>query len=158
MTLSEQIRSDLVAAMKARDTDAVATLRLILAAVENARVAPGRSGEVTDQETVELLAREAKRRSEAATTYDRAGRAELAAKERRELEIIRRYLPSQLGEDELRMLVDETVAEVGATALSDLGRVMSALMPKVKGRADGRQLNALVRQRLGTQPPPRSVV
>jgi uncharacterized protein len=148
MALSEQIQSDLVKAMKARDTEAVATLRLIVAAIKNARVAQGHSGEVTDQETLDLLVLQAKRRNEAATAYEEAGRDDLAAKERRELEIIRRYLPQQLDEDELRAIIDETVAKVGACAPSDLGRVMSALMPQVKGRADGRRVNALVRERL----------
>jgi uncharacterized protein YqeY len=150
MALSEQIQSDLVKAMKARDTEAVATLRLIVAAIKNARVAQGHSGEVTDQETLDLLVLQAKRRNEAATAYEEAGRDDLAAKERRELEIIRRYLPQQLGEDELRAIIDETVAKVGARAPSDLGRVMSALMPQVKGRADGRRVNALVRERLSS--------
>jgi uncharacterized protein YqeY len=150
MTLADQIQSDLVTAMKARDAETVATLRLVIAAIKNARVAEGHSGDVTDQETLDLLAREAKRRSEAAAAYDEAGRDELAAKERRELEVIRRYLPAALGEDELRALVDETVAETGASGPGDLGRVMSALMPKVKGRADGRQVNVLVRERLGS--------
>jgi uncharacterized protein YqeY len=150
MTLADQIQSDLVTAMKARDAETVATLRLVIAAIKNARVAEGHSGDVTDQETLDLLAREAKRRSEAARAYDEAGREELAAKERRELEVIRRYLPSALGEDELRALVDQTVAETGASGPGDLGRVMSALMPKVKGRADGRQVNVLVRERLGS--------
>ncbi len=148
MALSEQIQSDLVKAMKARDTEVVATLRLIVAAIKNARVAQGHSGEVTDQETLDLLVLQAKRRNEAATAYEEAGRDDLAAKERRELEIIRRYLPQQLDEDELRAIIDETVAKVGARAPSDLGRVMSALMPQVKGRADGRRINALVRERL----------
>ena len=150
MTLAEQIQSDLPTAMKTRDTETVATLRLVIAAIKNARVAEGHTGEVTDAETIDLLTREAKRRSEAATAYDQAGRPELADKERRELAVLRRYLPSQLGEDELRGLVDETVASVGASGPGDLGKVMSALMPKVKGRADGRQVNALVRERLGT--------
>ncbi len=150
MVLSRQIKDDLVAAMKAQDMEKVATLRLVLTAITNLRVAEGHSGEVTDEETRDLLAQQAKRRSEAATAYDAAGRAELAAKERRELEIIRRYLPQQLSEPELSALVDDAVAEVGASGLSDLGRVMSAVMPKVKGRADGRQVNALVRAKLGT--------
>jgi len=149
MPLAEQIQADLVTAMKARDAETVATLRLVVAAIKNARVAEGHSGEVTDAEALELLTREAKRRTEAATAYEEAGRDELAAKERRELEIIRRYLPSQLSPDELRTLVDETVAQVGASGPGDLGRVMGALMPQVKGRADGRAVNALVRERLG---------
>jgi uncharacterized protein YqeY len=150
MALSNRIKDDLVAAMKARDTETVATLRLVLTAITNLRVSEGHSGEVTDQETLGLLTQQAKRRTEAAIAYDEAGRSELAAKERRELQIIRRYLPQQLTEEELAALVEDTIAEVGASSPSDLGRVMSALMPKVKGRADGRQVNALVRARLGT--------
>lgn len=148
MALAERIQQDLTAAMKARDTQTVATLRMVLASVKNARVAAGQSGDVSDDQTLELLTREAKKRAEAAEAYDAAGRPELAEKERSEQEIIRRYLPEQLDEDTLRGIVDEAIAETGATAPSELGRVMSAVMPKVKSRADGKVINALVRERL----------
>ena len=148
MGLPERLQQDLTAAMKARDSEAVATLRMVVAAVKNARVAAGQSGEVTDEQTLELLTREAKKRTEAAEAYDAAGRSELAEKERSELTIIRRYLPEQLDEDTLRTYVDEAVAETGASGPGDLGKVMSAVMPKVKGRADGKVINALVRERL----------
>ena len=148
MALTDQLQSDMTAAMKARDTETVATLRMVIAAVKNAKVSAGHSGDVTDEETLELLTREAKKRNEAAEAYDEAGREELAAKERRELEIIRRYLPEQLDEDTVRALVDEAIAETGASGPSDLGKVMSAVMPKVKGRADGKVVNAVVRERL----------
>ena len=138
----------MTAAMKARDTEAVATLRMVIAAVKNAKVSAGHSGDVTDEETLELLTREAKKRNEAAEAYDAAGREELAAKERRELAIIQRYLPEQLDENTVRGLVDEAIAESGAAGPSDLGKVMSAVMPKVKGRADGKMVNAIVRERL----------
>ena len=148
MALTDQLQSDMTAAMKARDAETVATLRMVIAAVKNAKVSAGHSGDVTDEETLELLTREAKKRNEAAEAYDEAGREELAAKERRELEIIRRYLPEQLDEDTVRALVDEAIAESGASGPADLGKVMSAVMPKVKGRADGKMVNAVVRQRL----------
>ena len=148
MTLPERIRRDMTDAMRARDTETVATLRLALAAIQTLKVAEGHSGEVTDAETVDLLTREAKRRVEAADTYAAGGRGELAAKERRELAILRRYLPEELDADALAAIVDEAIAETGASGPGDLGRVMSAVMPKVKGRADGRQVNALVRRRL----------
>ena len=148
MGLAEQLQQDLTAAMKARNTEAVSTLRMVVAAVKNARVASGQSGDVTDEQTLELLTREAKKRTEAAEAYDAAGRTELAEKERAELAIIRGYLPEQLDEDALRTLVDEAIAETGAASASDLGRVMSAVMPKVKGRADGKVINAIVRERL----------
>lgn len=149
MALSDQIQSDLTTAMKARDTERIATLRMIVAAIKNLRVAEGHTGEVTDNETQDLLTREAKKRSEAAEAYAKAGRDDLAEKERRELEIVRAYLPEQLSEDELAVVVDQAIAETGATSLGDLGRVMSSVMPRVKGRADGKQVNALVRRRLG---------
>ncbi len=148
MALAEQIQADLTAAMKARDTETVKTLRLVVAAIRNARVAEGHSGDVTDEETLELLAREAKRRSEAAEAYDKAGRTELAEAERAELEVIRRYLPAQLSDEELGAIVAEVIAETGASGPGDLGKVMSAVMPRVKGRADGKRVNAAVRERL----------
>jgi uncharacterized protein len=149
MALRNQIQSDLTAAMKAWDTERVATLRMILASIKNLQVAEGHTGEVTDSEVQDLLAREAKKRSEAAEAYEQAGRAELADKERRELMIVREYLPEELGEEELASIVDEAIAETGASSPRDLGRVMSKVMPKVKGRADGKHVNTLVRQRLG---------
>ena len=148
--LADRLQSDLVAAMKAREADTVSTLRLAIAAVKNLRTSEGRGGaDVTDAEVVDLLTREAKKRGEAAEAYAQAGRDDLAGKERRELAVLRRYLPEQLPEDEVRRLVADAVAEAGAAGPGDLGRVMSALMPKVKGRADGKLVNALVREALG---------
>lgn len=148
MGLAERIQQDLTTAMKARDTQTVGTLRMVLAAVKNARVAAGQSGDVSDEQTLELLAREAKKRTEAAEAYDAADRPELAEKERAELGVIRAYLPEQLDEDTLRGVVDDAITETGASGPGDLGKVMSAVMPKVKGRADGKVINTLVRERL----------
>lgn len=148
MALPEQIQADLTAAMKARDAEAVGTLRMVVAAIRNARVAAGRSGDVDDAETVDLLSREAKKRREAAEAYTAAGRDELAAKEIRELAVIERYLPDALSPEELARIVDEAVASTGASGPCDLGAVMSVIMPQVKGRADGKAVNAMVRRRL----------
>lgn len=150
MALTEQIQSDLTAAMKARDRETTTALRSVVAAIRNARVATEQSGDLSDEQTLDLLSREAKKRVEAAEAYEEAGREEQAATERRELEIIRAYLPAPLEESELRAIVDEAIADTGATEPSDMGPVMSAVMPKVKGRADGKQVNALVRERLGS--------
>lgn len=144
----EQLQADLTAAMKARDTETTATLRMVMAAVKNARVAPGHSGEVGDQEALDLLAKEAKKRSEAIEAYGAAGRQELADKEQRELEILRRYLPDPLSEDEVRAIVDEAIAQTGATGPGDMGKVMGAVTPKTKGRADGRLVSTIVKDRL----------
>lgn len=148
MALTEQIQADLTTAMKSRDKDATAALRGIVAAIRNARVAEGQTGELTDEQTVELLGREAKKRTEAAEAFANAGRQEQAEKERAELEVIRRYLPAQLGDDELRAIVDEAITATGASAPGDMGQVMSVVMPQVKGRADGKRVSALVRDRL----------
>jgi uncharacterized protein YqeY len=146
--LADQIQSDLHQAMKARDARAVATLRMVLARITEARTSSGHSGDVDDDEVRTLIRREAKRREEAAATFRDAGRDELAATETAELEVLRRYLPAELGDDELAAIVDATIAETGASAPADLGRVMGAVMPKLKGQASGNRVNALVRERL----------
>lgn len=149
MTLRERIEADLKSAMKERDSERVGTLRMLLAAVKNAAVESGAQGEVSDERVGELVSKEVKRRNEAAQAYEAGGREQLASKERREAEILEHYLPERMSTDELAAVVDETIAEVGAEGPGDLGRVMGAVMPKVKGRADGQQVNALVRERLG---------
>jgi uncharacterized protein YqeY len=150
MSLAEQIQTDLKTAMKARESDTVATLRMVLAGIKELRVAEGHEGEVTDDEVETLLARGAKQRREASAAYAEADRPELAEKEERELAVLERYLPEQLDQAQLERLVDEAIAESGAAGASDMGKVMQAVMPKVAGRADGKQVNALVRARLAS--------
>lgn len=136
--------------MKARDADATRTLRSVLAAVGTLRTAEGRAGAApSEDEVTELVAREAKKRREAAEAYRDGNRPELADQEDRELAILQRYLPEQLDEATVRALVAECVAATGASQPGDLGRVMGALMPRVRGRADGKLVNALVREALG---------
>jgi hypothetical protein len=134
--------------MKARDTQAVAALRMVLARIKETKVSAGHGDEVTDDEVQTLIGREAKRRTEAARAFSDAGRDELAAKEEAELAILQRYLPQQMSDDELAAVIDETIAATGASSAGDFGKVMGAVMPKVKGRADGTRVNALVRERL----------
>jgi hypothetical protein len=148
MMLADQIQSDLKTAMKARDTQAVAALRMVLARIKETKVSAGHGDEVTDDEVQTLIGREAKRRTEAARAFSDAGRDELAAKEEAELAILQRYLPQQMSDDELAAVIDETIAATGASSAGDFGKVMGAVMPKVKGRADGTRVNALVRERL----------
>lgn len=149
MSLATRIETDLKTAMKARDAETTATLRLVLAAMKNLRAEAGHGADLSDEEMLELLGREAKRRAEAAEAYEQAGREDLAGKERRELEVLRSYLPAQLDADELGAIVDEAIAETGASGPGDIGTVMGAVMPRVKGKADGKAVNALVRERLG---------
>lgn len=147
--LKDRLRGDLTAAMKARDSPRLATLRMVLAAIHNAEVAGPSARELTDAEVLDVLDKEAKRRREAATAYADAGRGELEAKERSEAEIITGYLPTQLGDDELARAVRDGIAEAGATSLKDMGAVMKLVQPRVKGRADGSRVAAEVRGQLG---------
>lgn len=145
--LRDQIGEDLKEAMKARDQVRVATLRMLIAAVKNARVE--KMHDLDDDEVIEVATREAKRRKESIEAFRNAGREELAVKEEAELAVLQTYLPEQLSGDALAALVDEAIAETGATGPKEMGAVMKALMPKVRGRADGGEVSALVKQRLG---------
>ena len=128
--------------MKARDRDRAAALRLVVDVLQqDAKLGKG--------DEVAVLQRERKKRVEAAEAYENAGRAEQAATERFEAELIENYLPQQLSDEELAALVEEAVAETGASEQKQMGQVMSALMPKVGGRADGKRVSAAVRQKLG---------
>lgn len=149
--LKARIRSELTSSMKARDALRSSTLRMVLTAITNAEVAGSTARELSDDEVTGVLATEAKKRREAATAYADAGRDELAAKERAEGEIIAEFLPAQLSDDEIRDLVAQTIAElgVGGDGMRAMGRVMGALAPQIKGRADGSVVSAEVRRQLG---------
>ena len=118
-----------------------------MAAAHNRQIELGRA--LTDEEVVEVLGRQVKQRRESIEQFRAGGREERAQAEEEEAAILAEFLPEQLGEDELRAMVDEAVAQTGAAGPSDMGRVMGALMPRTKGRADGKLVSDLVRQRLG---------
>lgn len=145
--LREKIADDMRAAMKAREQGRVAALRMLMAAVKNAEVE--KLHDLSDDEVIEVVAREAKRRRESIDAFDKGGRTDLVEKESAELGVLEGYLPSKLTDDELAALVDQAIAETGATTPKQMGEVMKALMPKVRGRADGAQVSALVKARLG---------
>jgi len=144
--LEERIKSDTVVALKAGDKRRTQALRLLTAALKKARIDAGKTPDESDE--IVVLKRERKRRLEAAEVYDGAGRDELAAAERYEERLIAAYLPEELSDDELSAIVDQTIAETGATTSKDMGKVMGAVMKKVAGRADGGAVNRLVRSRL----------
>ncbi|MQA14421.1 MAG: GatB/YqeY domain-containing protein [Pseudonocardiaceae bacterium] len=154
--LKDRLRTDLATAIKARGATTVATLRMALAAISNEEVSGSSSRELTDDEVLEVLGREAKKRREAAEAYDGAGRTELAAQERAEGDVLAGYLPAQLADDELAGLVDDAVAEVTA-ALGEppgprqMGRVMKAATAKVGRRAEGGRVATAVRTALAGQ-------
>jgi uncharacterized protein YqeY len=146
--LKDRLHAELNAAMKARDELTTATLRMALTAVTNEEVAGKAARELSDEEVLKVLGREAKKRREAAEAFDAAGRSELADRERAEETVLDRYLPAQLSDDELAELVAAAVAESGASSPRDIGAVMKLVQPRVAGRADGRRVSDEVRSRL----------
>ena len=149
--LKDRLRADLTTAMKTRDQLRSSTLRMVLTAITNAEVAGKQQRELTDEDIVGVLSTESKKRREAAEAFEQAGRGESAEKERAEAEVLSDYLPEQLGEDEVAQLVSTTIERLGARAdgLRAMGKVMGALQPQVKGRADGSLVAAEVRRQLG---------
>ena len=148
--LKDRLRTDLTAAMKARDEVRTRTLRSALTAVSTAEVAGVASRELSDDEVVKVLTREAKRRREAADAFAAACRAEQASAERAEGEVLDGYLPAQLGDEELAAIVAAGIAESGASGPRAMGQVMKVVTPQVAGRADGGRVAAEVRRQLGS--------
>jgi uncharacterized protein len=146
--LKERLRADLNAAMRARDQVRMRTLRMALTSITNAEVAGTSARELTDDEVVTVLTREAKKRKEAAEAFSAAGRDDQAAAERAEGDVLADYLPAQLSDDELATLVAAAIAETGASGMAAMGQVMKTVTPRVAGRADGARVAAEVRRRL----------
>jgi uncharacterized protein YqeY len=145
--LREKIADDMRGAMKAREAVRVAALRMLMAAIKNAEVE--KRHELSDDEVLDVVTREAKRRRESIEAFEKGGREDLVAKEAAELTVLDSYLPERLSDEELAALVDAAIAETGADSPKQMGEVMKALMPKLRGRADGGQVSALVKARLG---------
>jgi uncharacterized protein YqeY len=146
--LKQRLRTDLTAAMRARDQVRMRTIRMALTSITNEEVAGASARDLTDDEVVRVLTREARKRKEAAEAFSAAGRSDQAAAERAEGDVLAGYLPAQLGDDELAALVDEAVAEAGASSMAGMGPVMKLLTPRIAGRADGARVAAEVRRRL----------
>ncbi|MER7246123.1 GatB/YqeY domain-containing protein [Kribbella sp. NPDC000426] len=149
--MKQRLHDDMTAALKARDEIRKSTLRMALTAITKAEVAGKEARELSDTEIVDVLGSEAKKRRESVVAYRDAGRAELADKEQAEADILAEYLPEQLTEDEIKTLVTEAIAATGAADLGPrgIGKVMGALQPKVKGKADGSIVSAEVKRQLG---------
>ena len=146
MSLIEEIEDELRDAMRARDAERRDALRLILNSLKNSEKELQRP--LTEEEELQVLQRERKRRLEAAEAFRAGGRDEQAAAEETELEILEEFMPEPLSEDEIEEIVDDVIAEVSATSMADLGRVMADVMPQVAGRADGSQVSQIVREKL----------
>ena len=150
--LKDRLRADLNAAMRARDQVRMRTLRMALTSITNEEVAGAAARDLTDEEVVKILIREAKKRREAAEAFTAANRADQAAAERAEGEVLAGYLPAQLNDDELAALVAAAITETGASGMPGMGQVMRVITPRVAGRADGARAAAEVRRQLTAGP------
>ncbi len=146
MDLLLKLQADLKEAQLKKDTLTTATLRLLLSEIHNSEIQTGQS--LSEAQIISVIQREAKKRAEAAEAFKKAGREEATEKEESELKILQAYLPAMLSTEELTRIVKETITEVGATSLSDMGQVMSAVMAKVAGKADGFAVSSLVKENL----------
>ena len=148
--VKDKLKADLTVSLKARDEVRLRTIRMALAAVNVEEVAGKQDRELSDDEVVKVLTKEAKKRREAAEAFGNAGRAEQAQAELDEQAVLEEYLPAQLSDEELGRLVDEAIAETGASGPQAMGQVMKAVNPKVAGRAEGGRVAAAVRSRLAS--------
>jgi uncharacterized protein len=146
MTLIGELEDQIKEAMKARDAERRDALRLIVNALKSSEKELQRP--LSDEEELQVLQRERKRRVEAAEAYRSGGHEDRAEAEERELAILEEFMPEPLSEDEIEDIVDDAIAEVGATSMADLGRVMADVMPQIAGRADGSVVSQLVREKL----------
>ncbi len=147
-TLKGRLNDDLKDAMRSRDMTRRDTLRLLLAAIKQVEVDTRK--DLSDSDVEQVLTREAKRRRESIEGFEKGGRADLVAKEQGELRLIESYLPQQMSRAEIESLARQAIAETGATAPTQMGAVMQKLMPQVKGKADGKLVNQIVRELLGS--------
>lgn len=147
MTLKEQLQQDLITAMKAKDETATSAIRLLKTAIMRFETA-GEQKVANDADVTQLIGKEIKQRKDSIEQFEKGNRPELAAKEKAELTVLEKYLPAQLSEDEVRTIVKDVIASTGASSKADLGKVMGALMPKTKGKADGGMVNKIVQELL----------
>lgn len=146
MSLLKQLQTDMITAMKNRDKDTLAVVRMLKAAVQNAQIEAGH--DLTPDEEVAVMSREYKQRKESLAEFQKAGRQDLVDKTTNEMKVVEKYLPKQLSADDVKKIVNETVQAVGAASMKDFGKVMGAVMPKVKGQADGKLVNQTVKETL----------
>ena len=147
MSLLEQLTNDMKEAMKAKDKVTLGVVRMVKSSVSNEQIKLGH--DLTADEELAVLSREMKQRVEELESYKDADRADLAEEIQGQIDVLKRYMPAQMSEEEVVAIVKETIAEVGASSKADLGKVMGALMPKVKGKADGKLVNQTVQSLLG---------
>ncbi|WP_077621463.1 GatB/YqeY domain-containing protein [Sediminibacillus massiliensis] len=147
MSLIERLNQDMKQAMKNKDKETLSVIRMVKASLQNEAIKLGKD-DLSEEEELTVLSRELKQRKDSLQEFKEAGRDDLAEKLDVEIKVLQAYMPKQLSQDELESIVQETIEEVGATSKKDMGAVMSAVMPKVKGKADGSQVNQVVQKQL----------
>jgi uncharacterized protein len=147
LSLLERLNKDIIQAMKNKEKDKLTTFRMLKSSLQNEAIKLGKQ-ELSEEEELTVLSREMKQRKDSLQEFDKAGREDLVEKLRMELSYVKAYMPKQLSEEELMTIISETIAVIGASSKADMGKVMAALMPKVKGKADGSLVNKLVQQHL----------
>ncbi|MFB6346015.1 MAG: GatB/YqeY domain-containing protein [bacterium] len=148
MGIKEDIEEDFKQALKDQDKERMSTLRMIKSAIQEKEKEEGE--ELSDEDVISILSKEVKSRRDSIEQYEEGDRGELAEKEAREVEIIEGYLPEPLSEEELEDLIDQVIEDVGASDMSDMGQVMGKIMPEVRGRADGDEVNQKVNEKLSS--------
>lgn len=145
----QQIKDELKQGMLARDTVKTSVLRMVISAIGYYEIQKGGAGyEATEEDILDVIGKEAKKQKDSIEQFANAGRTELAEKEKKELAILEAYLPAQMDEDEIRKLVGDAIAQTGASTVSEMGKVMGALMPVTKGKADGGLVSKIVKEEL----------
>lgn len=148
MSIKETLKADLTEAIRSSDKVVSGTIRMVLTAITNEEVSGKEARVLTDDEVITVLSREAKKRREAAEEFAKAGRTDKAAEEKAEGEVIAKYLPAQLSEDDIKKLIAGAIASTGAAGPSDMGKVMGAIKPQIAGKADGALVSSLVKAAL----------
>ena len=148
MSIKEQLRLDLTEAIRGRNEVVSGTIRMVLSAITNEEVSGKEARVLSDDEVITVLSREAKKRREASEAFDAAGRADKAALEKAEGEVIAKYLPAQLTADDIKAMIANAIASTGAAGPSDMGKVMGAIKPLIAGKADGSVVSTLVKEAL----------
>ena len=148
MSIKEQLKKDLTEAIRGRDEITSGTIRMVLTAITNEEVAGKEARVLSDEEVITVLSREGKKRREAAEAFENAGRADKAALEKSEGEVIAKYLPAQLSEADIAAIIADAIASTGAQGPGDMGKVMGAVKPKIAGKADGGLVSALLKAAL----------
>lgn len=146
MNLLKKLTADMIAAMKAGDKDTLKVVRMLKAAVQNEKIELGH--DLSENDEIAVLSREYKQRKESLEEFEKAGREDLVEQTKKELAVVKKYMPKQLSADEVKKTVQDTISSLGANSMKDFGKVMGAVMPKLKGKADGKLINQTVKEQL----------